>query len=279
MMHDSSIFSVDLASIVRSHSFCSLFFVDFENRLSRQKETEEWKPLRKADCLALNNNIDGTTPVLIQGGRATAHPDIACIEFNFTNRPPKALMSATWFYKDIDDNKQPILIPLGEKDAAAVEDLYQLAVQEASSLGNGIDPLLKEELPIDDKYHIMLQKTSEGLAMRKLPTGWFGKSLDLQRGYGSYVVEGEYEEELLGPVSDLIFVIHGIGEAMWSRENFTMSTSLIEDVTIMRLEMQKRQVAEWKRKCEAAKKKKWVSFHLGCQQFSILFLELRILNG
>jgi hypothetical protein len=203
---------------------------------------------------------------LIEGGRATADPEFGVMRFNFFTRPEMALTSATWFLKEDpkdhgSGNKLAALIPLADKDAAAVEVLYQKAIYAASSLGTGIDPILKEEVPIEEKYSIKVEKSSDGhhYLMRKSPKAWFGKSYDLQRGYGSYTVEGEIEEETLGPVRHLIFVVHGIGEAMFSRDDFTYTSSLFEDVTHVRLTMQKRQIAEWEKACELAKKEKYVA--------------------
>jgi hypothetical protein len=198
-------------------------------------------------------------PVLIEGGRATADPEFGVMRFNFFARPEMALTSATWFLKeDPKDHggsgKVATLIPLTDKDAAAVEELFQKAIYAASSLGKGIDPILKEEVPIEENYNVRVEKSSDGhhYLMRKSPKAWFGKSYDLQRGYGSYTVEGEEEEETLGPVRHLIFVVHGI------RDDFTYTSSLFEDVTSVRLTMQKQQIAEWEKACELAKKEKYV---------------------
>jgi hypothetical protein len=195
--------------------------------------------------------------VLIEGGRATADPEFGVVRHNYYARPEQSLASATWFLRDGKDSKQISLIPLPEVEAIAVEDLYQQAVYAASSFGKGIDPLLKEEIPIEGEYHVCVQK-SEGqhYVLKKCPNGWLGKSYNLQRGYGAYIVEGEEEEETLGPVRQLVFVVHGIGETMWSREDVTFTSSLIQDVVNLRLTMQRRQIAEWKKQCEKAKREK-----------------------
>jgi hypothetical protein len=140
----------------------------------------------------------------------------------------------------------------------AIEELYQQAVYAASSLGSGLEALLKEQVPITKDHHASVQRSSDGhYVLRKIPNGWFkGRSYDLQRGYGSYILPGEEEEALLGPVQHLIFVVHGIGEAMWSREDVTFSGSLIDDIANYRLIMQKRQVTDWKKECEQAHKEK-----------------------
>lgn len=222
--------------------------------LSRTKESgkdkEEWQPLRKVDCQALNENMGishkgGVNPVLIEGGRATADPEFGVIRYNFVARPLRALTFGTWFvveeYKKNDgtscsssssgtsidpaissgsySNKvRPVLTPLPEEQAQLVEDLYQRAIYAASSLGEGIDPILKERIPLEGPdagdYHVeVYREGGNHYRLRKSPNGWFGKSYDLQRGYGAYKVEGEEEELSLGPVGHVVFVVHGIGEA------------------------------------------------------------------
>ena len=213
--------------------------------LSRTKETvkdaEEWQPLRKVDCQALNESHGGAgcdsgqddlthRPVLIEGGRATADPELGVIRYNFVARPLRALTYGTWFvveeYKKNESDGQkvrPVLSPLPESQAQLVEELYQRAIYAASSLGDGIDPILKERVPLDGtgsaadsstNYHVeVVREGGQNYRLRKSPDGWFGKSYDLQRGYGSYKVEGEEEEMTLGPVRHVVFVVHGIGEA------------------------------------------------------------------
>lgn len=239
--------------------------------LSRTKETEkekeEWKPLRKVDCQALNERLqreeDSDAPVLIEGGRSTADVDFQVIRANFAARPLRALESATWFVvedhkKDPTTGKQrPVLEPMPDKEADKVEEFYQRAIYAASSLGTGIEPLLTEQVPLEGtEYHIEVGKDGSSYKMQKCPNGWFGKSFDLQRGYGAYTVEGEEEEETLGPVRHVVFVVHGIGEAMWSRDDFTLAPSHIDITDNMRITLQKKQIEDWKKKCEAAEKSK-----------------------
>lgn len=219
--------------------------------------------MRKVDCKALNENPTDGGPVLIEYGRATADPDFGTIKYNYYPKADQQLTSATWFIRSEDpkDKNRFLLTPITDVPTTmAIEELYQQAVYAASSLGSGLDELLKEQVPISNDHHVAVQRSSDGhYLLRKVPNGWFGgRSFDLQRGYGSYATEGEEEEALLGPVKHLIFVVHGIGEAMWSREDVTFTGSLIEDVTNYRLIMQKRQVADWKKACERANKEKYV---------------------
>ena len=147
---------------------------------------------------------------------------------------------------------------MDEEDAVRIEELYQKAIYAASSFGSGIDSILKEEVTLHDPdYRAMIVKVDGNYTVRKSLKGWFGKSYDLQRGYGAYTVQGEDDEVALGPVHHVVFVIHGIGEAMWSREDISI-TSLVDQTTNMRLAINKKQIEEWKQQCESAKKQKYV---------------------
>ena len=149
-----------------------------------------------------------------------------------------------------------VLEPMPDDQSERVEDFYQKAIYEASVYGNGIDPLLKEKVDLGETcpdYHIEVCKENGAYLMRKVPNGWFSKSFPLQRGHGSYVVEGEEEEEILGPIHHVVFVVHGIGEAWFSKDK---STSMVDQMDDVRLVFQKRQIADWKKKCDQAKRKK-----------------------
>ena len=231
------------------------------NRLTREKATDEWKPLCKVDCQKLNDNTDNS-PILIDYGRATANPELGLIHYHFYPKPDQPLIYASWFLRleDPKDKTRHILEPFTNVPATvAIEELYQQAVLAASSMGDGIDELLEEKVPIGENHHAAIERATDGhYVVRKIPNGnWFrGNSVDLQRGYGSYQVPGEKEELALGPVDHVIFVIHGIGEALWSREDVTYTGSLVQDITNFRLVMQKRQVDEWKLACEQSKKER-----------------------
>jgi hypothetical protein len=200
---------------------------------------------------------------LIEGGRGTADPEFGVIRYNFYSRLQSSLTSSTWFVKDDRDSKNPILVPMSQKDGTIVEELYQKAVYEASSSSKGLESIMKEEVALESgEFNVMVQKHDPNTCvLRKCPIGWgLGRSYDLQRGYGLYTVEGEEEEETLGPIRHLLFVIHGVGEAMWTREDVSMS-SLTDELNNVRLVMQRQQIAEWKKECEAAKKQKYVTFN------------------
>eukprot|EP00956_Cyclotella_meneghiniana_P041072 scaffold214132_cov23-Cyclotella_meneghiniana.AAC.1 len=172
--------------------------------LTRAKDGDVWKPLRKSDCKALNESRG--EEVLIEGGRATADPKSGTIKFNFVSRPVTKLMPATWFTREEKSSKNEfILQPLPEVDSWQVELLYQKAVQASSSLGEGIEDIVKEEvlLESDTGYKVVVWRAGSVLAMKKRPRRSsflsFGEvQYTLQRGYGQYTIEGEDEENALG---------------------------------------------------------------------------------
>ena len=143
-----------------------------------------------------------------------------------------------------------------ENDAIIVEELYQQAVQATSSLGSGISAVLQDEKELQDQSDfrvVIVKSTNNVLTMKMKAKGWFGASFDLQRGYGEYTIEGEEDEVILGPVKHLVFVVHGIGEALWSRKDVSVP-SIIEEMNRTRIAIQRKQVSAWKKECEKSKK-------------------------
>jgi len=220
--------------------------------LSRLTDKDEWKPLRKCDCHLLNDNPN--QPVYIEGGRATADPINHMVFHNFFRSPQRQLTSAIWFIKKEISSKEFQLVPISdEQDSANIEELYQKAVEASSSLGKGISSILEEEVTLIDESVVKIIKSSESLTVKKIPKGWFSTQYDLQRGYGEYSVDGEENENLLGPVRHLVFVIHGIGEALFSRDDVKIQ-SLVDQMNTTRVAMQSKQVELWKQACQVAKK-------------------------
>jgi hypothetical protein len=200
----------------------------------------------------MNSGMDS---VLIEGGRATADPQNGVIRYNFFNSPTKLLTSASWFLKEEKSQKEYWLTPMQPWEEEQVESLYQKVILATSSLGKGLDSVLNEEIFLEnDEHKIVIHKSvNNTLSMKKKSKGWFGTAFDLQRGYSEYSVEGEEEETTLGPVTHVIFVVHGIGQALLNREDIKFMT-LIEEMDALRLVIQRRQLAEWKRSCERAQK-------------------------
>ncbi len=231
--------------------------------LTRLKDNDVWKPLRKIDCKALNESRG--EDVLIEGGRATAHPKEGQITWNFVNRPPTKLIPATWFTQTPNPkskNKEFILEPLPEADSLQVELLYQNAVRAASSLGEGLDSILKEEVVLesDPTQKVCVVRNGGLIAMRKKPKksvlfGLGEVQITLQRGYGQYTIEGEDDENALGDLTHVMFVIHGIGEAMWCKEEVS-TMSMRDEMDQLRMTVNKRKVIAWRDECKKCEKQK-----------------------
>ena len=201
---------------------------------------------------------------MIEGGRATADPKNGTIKFNFLNRPSTKLMPATWFTKEEKKNqKEFILHPLPEVDSWQVELLYQNAVRASSSLGEGLDEIMKEEIVLESEpeHKVVVAKVGGGLlCMKKRPrkSNFLGigeVQFTLQRGYGQYTIEGEDDENALGDLTHAVFVIHGIGEAMWSKEEVS-TLSMCDELEQLRMTVNKKKVATWREECKKCEKQK-----------------------
>lgn len=221
---------------------------------SQSKYSDPWIPLRKCDCRALNQSSNGSY-VSIECGRAIADKKKGEIIYKFSSRPRKQLKSAIWFEKHYNrsDKRQIILLPISAHDETQIENFYQEAIQATSSLGNGLRSVLKKRLSLENKdYIVVICRSHSGLYLKKRPKSNSPLSLEahieLQRGYGEFQVDGEIEELSLGPVRYVFFVIHGIGEALWSREDVQFS-SIVEEVDKMRIKIFKKQYEKWRSKC------------------------------
>ena len=202
--------------------------------------------------------------ILIEGGRATADPKNGTIRFNYINRPTTKLMPATWFTKEESkkNNKEFILQPMPESDSWQVELLYQNAIRASSSLGEGIEEVLKEEIVLEQEsdYKICVVRNGGQMCMRKKPRksnflGFGEIQYTLQRGYGQYTIEGEDDENALGDLTHVAFVIHGVGEAMWCKEEVNTLT-MCEEVDQLRLTVNKKKVLAWRDECKKCERNK-----------------------
>lgn len=206
----------------------------------------------------------------IDGGRSKADPVIGRIYYNFIRGEEREMISSIWFIQKDDTassssaSKDSLLTPIpllrsydqsdneppnnNNDDSDRIELLYQKAIASMSSFGQGITSILKEEVLLSDGISkVMVCKTgSNTFAMKKITKkegSWVGGSISniLQRGYGQYEVIGEMNEILLGPVKHLIFVVHGIGEALFSRHDIKIS-NIIDNIDTLRSSIQQKQV-------------------------------------
>ena len=136
--------------------------------LTRVKEIDDWKPLRKCDCFALNNNenndnVNKRSTITIEEGRATADKERGIVTANFHRAPDRSLCSAFWFVKKdsgSNENKSKNLEPVSnEVDTKKIETLYQMAVEASGSFGQGVETILKEEVELEDGSKVFLSLT------------------------------------------------------------------------------------------------------------------------
>lgn len=232
---------------------------------------EVWKPLRRKDCVAINNSE--RDEVLIEGGRAVVDLKNLIMSFNFYRKPCRRVKAAIWFERlgSGSNNKPYKLLPLSKLDEAKVEQLYQRSYEATQLVNTNSDDqpsssrerlveIMKEKVILEDEmYEVVLTMSGTTLCLKKRPRNKLQAAISLEmptkllRGYGPYYVEGESEEIMLGPVSHLYFVIHGIGEAMWSREDSSIP-SMVEEMENVRIAMHKKQFSEWRKTCRRLKK-------------------------
>lgn len=134
--------------------------------LTRVKGTDDWKALRKCDCVALNesSNKDSSSQVIIiEGGRATADKEKGIVTANFHRAPDRQLTSAFWFVKkdsSKSDSEKTNLEPVSnETDSAKIETLYQMAIEASGSFGQGVESIVKEEVELEDGSKVFLSLT------------------------------------------------------------------------------------------------------------------------
>jgi hypothetical protein len=216
--------------------------------LARPTDDEIWTPLRKSDCHTLNRS--SVPAVHIECGRSTAYPNEGVIGYNFFRGAERKLCSAIWFRKE-ENGKDVILHPIiNAADSDKIESLYQSVITATSSLGKGLNSVMSQEAVLEDgSSKVTILKSANTLKLIVKNKGWFASLHDLQRGYGEYNVDGEENEILLGPVKHLVFVVHGIGEAYFSREEVKAS-GIIHQMNDLRKETQQKQVDEWRLQCK-----------------------------
>lgn len=69
------------------------------------------------------------------------------------------------------------------------------------------------------------------------------------------IFQGEEDENALGPLTHVVFVIHGIGEAMWSREDVS-SLCMSDELDQLRTTINKKKVIAWREECKKCERLK-----------------------
>ena len=159
-----------------------------------------------------------------------------------------------------------VLYPVTDAaDVHRIETLYQQLRTVPDDTSETRNSTAAQEIEIDQgSYKVQLQHSNKNdtLSLRKVPNekGWtlsnlfIKPSYTLQRGYPPYQVVGEAMEIALGPVRHMVFVIHGIGEALFHRTDIQI-TGMIQQTTQLRMVLQKKQYTKWQKQCQVSIKK------------------------
>ena len=193
--------------------------------------------------------------ILLESGRVTADLDARRSHYNFWNGQRRSLLGAAWFTR-MERDGDVVLHPLSEIDGERVEQLYQRAVAASSSLSDvSLEEVLKEYIDLEDErgFKVVIVKVGRTLTMKKKSTSLFGPSFNVQRGYGEYTVPGEDDEVCLAPPRHLFFVIHGIGEAMWSRDDCSVP-GVIASTDQARNGINRKLAEAWRTECKRCEK-------------------------
>lgn len=229
---------------------CSQNTSDFRVWFSKVKDVDAWSPLRVHDCKILNqakslNKVQNN--VMIECGRSAADIENEVIRYNFYNAPLRKLCSSIWFVKEGNDKDMKLTPIKSGSDEDIIEAFYQESLKALSEPAK-FQHVLKNEVPLVDKrgYKVYLSLNGDQISIRRRNMSMLSLEgyVELQRGYGDYTVFGEMEELALGPVAHLAFVIHGIGEAMWSRED-VIFPGMVESCELMRATINKKMYDTW----------------------------------
>jgi len=191
---------------------------------------------------------------LIESFRATADLKTMTIKDNFIDGACRQLTSAIWYERRFVSEDNFELDPVSSLDEKRIEDLYLRAMDAYATLDENHDDfykIMKEEVTIGElgEYKAFLTRDGAKICMKKRRNTvvTLEAPIELQRGYETYEVDGEKEETSLGQVGHLVFVIHGIGEAMWNRDDVRI-TSLRETVEKLRRTVHRKQYEAWKQR-------------------------------
>jgi hypothetical protein len=165
-----------------------------------------------------------------------------------------------------------ILYPISNTShVKTMEQLYQDLQQTVSSSSNDYDndiqSILQKEVIVDEaetyKVQVYNKSNSNIISLKLVPneTHWFNTivqfkpSYILQRGYNDYIVPNEDIDNTLGSIQHIIFVIHGIGEALFHRTDIQI-TGLIEQTNILRTQIQNKQSVQYQKQCQSIRNNK-----------------------
>ena len=206
-----------------------------------QDTDSSWTPFRQTDQSKLEQAESASADIVgVEGGRWHVDLKERSVVDRYGSDPPRKqskVRRALWFLQ------AATLIPYDETIAKAIEAAHERVWLSAKEAVPREDLEIAESVALDSGRKITLklryeQKTRcwklSAKERAQGGTSWMeyaqasllGKTYQLQRGYGPVAVQpGEEEERVLGSeVGNLVILVHGVGEKMWSEEGLNLTS-------------------------------------------------------
>jgi len=202
-----------------------------------------WIPFRRSDQQPLEKaEASSSSLVNVEGGRWQVDLKERLVTDRYGSDPPRKqgkVRRSLWF------QQAATLIPYDEETSKAIEAAHErvwlgakealpkedLEVAESLVLDSGRQVTLKLKYEQKSKsWKLSAKERSQGgTSWMEYAQGMLGKTYQLQRGFGPVDLQpGEEEEKALGDnVGNLIILVHGVGEKMWSEEGCGLAFSSV----------------------------------------------------
>ncbi|CAE7248156.1 Ddhd2 [Symbiodinium necroappetens] len=209
-----------------------------------QDGDSNWIPFRRSDQQPLEKaEASSSSFVNVEGGRWQVDLKERLVTDRYGSDPPRKpgkVRRALWFQQaatliPYDEETSKTIeaaherVWLGAKEALPKEDLE---VAESVVLDSGRQVTLKLKYEQKSKsWKLSAKERSQGgSSWMEYAQGMLGKTYQLQRGFGPVDLQpGEEEEKALGDkVGNLIILVHGVGEKMWSEEGCGLAFSSVQ---------------------------------------------------
>lgn len=205
-----------------------------------------WERLSPIDCRALEkaHGSNHSGDIDIQFGRYVANPNERWMQAYYWRENKWPLVRATWFWKDPSDGN---ICPFGEADAATIEEAYRdisSGVEEGpidvelvdTDIVSGVLQFVREvfNVPVATQGSSALSpepaETTKKTVItytlyRQAPKSTRTDQIQVFREFPNQWVPTS-EEVLDRSVSHLVLVVHGIGEALYNRQNDPLMGSM-----------------------------------------------------
>ena len=207
---------------------------DKGNNGEKGPEKSEWRAFRRCDQKRLEAaelKKDGEF-ALVEGGRWKVNLKERLLLDSYGSDPPLKrcpVKRSRWFYRS-----GGALLPYDEQVDDLIEQAYQKVTAQITSSTPSESAEISEVVPLESGRTVCLKLkcksskwklTAEERAATATTWVAYAKSalekvFELQRGFGEVRQQaGEVEEEILGhEIGQVIILVHGIGEKMWSEE-------------------------------------------------------------